>query len=78
MMILREGMSMASGGIVVGLVAALLGSRLLGGLLYGVQPHDPITFVAVTALLATVATLASYLPARRATRVDPTTALRAD
>ena len=77
-MVLREGLSMAAGGITVGLVAALAGGRLLTGLLYGVTPTDPMTFVLVPMLLAGVALLASYLPARRATRVDPTTALRAD
>jgi ABC-type antimicrobial peptide transport system permease subunit len=77
-MVLREGLTVAGGGIVVGLVAALSLSRLLGGLLYGVTPNDPVTFVGVPVFLAGVALLASYLPARRATRVDPTTALRAD
>lgn len=77
-MVLREGLFMAAGGIAAGLVAALAGGRLLGGLLYGVEATDPVTFVVVPLLLAGVALLASYLPARRATRVDPTTALRAD
>ena len=77
-MVLREGLLMAAAGIAAGLVAALAGGRLLGGLLYGVEATDPLTFVVVPLLLAGVALLASYLPARRATRVDPTTALRAD
>jgi predicted permease len=78
LMILREGLTMAAAGIVVGLIAAASLSRLLGGLLYGVKPNDPVTFALVPVLLAVVALLASYLPARRATRVDPTTALRAE
>jgi predicted permease len=77
-MVLREGLSMAGSGIVLGLFAAALGSRLLGGLLFGVGRNDPLTFVLVPVSLAGVALLASYIPARRATRVDPTTALRAD
>jgi putative ABC transport system permease protein len=77
-MVLREGLSLAVVGILVGVVAALLSTRALSGLLYGVTTMDPLTFGAVPAGLIVVALLASYLPARRATRVDPTTALRAD
>jgi predicted permease len=77
-MVLREGLGMAAAGIVVGLVAAVFASRLLAGLLFGVGRTDPLTFAAVPLLLAVVALLASYIPARRAKRVDPTTALRAD
>jgi len=77
-MVLREGVSLAGVGIVVGVLAALLSTRALSGLLYGVTTMDPLTFGAVPIGLIVVALLASYLPARRATRVDPTTALRAD
>jgi ABC-type antimicrobial peptide transport system permease subunit len=77
-MVLREGVSLAGVGIVVGVLAALLSTRALSGLLYGVTTLDPLTFGAVPVGLIVVALLASYLPARRATRVDPTTALRAD
>ena len=77
-MVLREGVSLAGVGIVLGVVAALLSTRALSGLLYGVTTMDPLTFGAVPIGLIVVALLASYLPARRATRVDPTTALRAD
>ena len=63
-------------GIAIGLVSALGLTRLMGKLLYGVGPGDPLTFIAVPAMLISVALLASYLPARRASRVDPMVALR--
>jgi ABC-type antimicrobial peptide transport system permease subunit len=59
-------------------VGALGATQLAAGLLYGVTPRDPLTFVGVVALLVLVAAGASWLPARRATRVDPIIALRAD
>jgi ABC-type antimicrobial peptide transport system permease subunit len=76
-MILRHGLSLAAVGIGIGLAGAFALSRLIEGLLYGVRPNDPLTFVAVTVLLLLVALLASFVPAWRATRVPPTTALRA-
>ncbi|HUQ81711.1 MAG TPA: ABC transporter permease [Gemmatimonadaceae bacterium] len=77
-MVVGEGMRLAVVGVVAGVVGALLATRLLRGLLYGVGATDPATFVVVTVLVAGVAFAASYLPARRAARVDPTEALRAE
>jgi putative ABC transport system permease protein len=65
-------------GIVVGIAAALALARLIASLLYGVRPSDPLTLVTVAFLLTAVATAASLLPARRATRVDPMIALRCE
>ena len=69
---------MALAGIVVGGAGALLLTRLMAGLLFQVKPADPVTFVVVSGILAAVAVLASYIPGRRATRVDPVIALRAE
>jgi putative ABC transport system permease protein len=75
-LILRRGALLALCGIAVGLVASVALSRLLTSFLFGVRPTDPLTFSAVAATLAAVALAASYLPAHRATRVDPNTCLR--
>jgi len=64
--------------VIVGLVVAATGTRLLASQLFGVTTTDPLTFVAVPLLLGLVALLACYLPARRASRVDPIVALRAE
>jgi putative ABC transport system permease protein len=77
-MVLRESLVVVAVGMAVGLAAALLGTRALSGLLFGIGPMDPATWIAVTSLLFGVAFLASYVPARRATRVDPMIALRAE
>src|SRR5262245_25124029 len=74
-MVLRQGLSLAAAGLVIGLLGALALTRLMQGLLYGVGPNDPITFVTVAAVLLLVALAASFLPARRATKVSPITAL---
>ncbi len=75
-LIVGQGMTLALVGLAVGLLFAFAAARLLTSLLYGVSPGDPLTFAAVAALLASVAFLACYVPARRATRVDPMIALR--
>jgi putative ABC transport system permease protein len=77
-LVLREAMTLTSIGIGAGPVAALAATRVLSTLLFGVQPADPAVFCAVAALLAAVALFAGYIPARRATRVDPMIALRCD
>jgi predicted permease len=75
-MILRQGLGLALGGAAVGLACALIVSRLMAKLLYGVTPNDPVTFGSVAVLLIVVALLACYIPARRAIRIDPMVALR--
>lgn len=75
-LVVREGMALAVIGVVVGLTAAFGLTRLMASLLYGVRPADPLTLLAVSLALGAVAFLASYVPARRATQVDPMIALR--
>jgi len=77
-LVVRQGMTLAVLGIALGVAGALGATRLLASMLYGVTPTDPVTFASVAALLAAVALLACWLPARRAARVDPTVALRAE
>jgi putative ABC transport system permease protein len=75
-MVVRQGLALAGIGIVAGLIIAAWASRLMSSLLYGVSSHDPVTYGLVAVTLLAVAALASWLPARRAAGVDPTTALR--
>lgn len=75
-MILRQGLELAIAGAAAGLVCALVVSHLMAGLLYGVSPKDPLTFVGLTIVLAAVALAACYIPARKAMKVDPMFALR--
>ena len=78
-MVIGHGLRLAIAGVAIGAAAALILARLLSSfsrLLYGVRAGDPITFAAVSLILTSVAVLACYIPARRATQVDPMTALR--
>jgi putative ABC transport system permease protein len=75
-MFLRKGVALAGMGIVAGLIASASTASLLANVLYGVRPHDPAVFLIVPLILLTVAALASYLPARRATQVHPMSAIR--
>ena len=77
-MVVGQGMRSAVVGVVVGLAASLVVTRLMASLLYGVSPTDAVTLLAVTALLALATLVANWLPARRAARVDPLVALRAE
>jgi predicted permease len=77
-LVLGEGLRLAGLGAAIGLASALLATRLLRGLLFGVHPLDPASMLAAALLLVGVSALASYLPARRATRVDPVAMLRAE
>ena len=75
---LREGVALAFAGIALGLVGAFFAARALSAFLFGVAPADPLTFAAVAVVMLAVATLASYIPSRRALKVDPVVALRAE
>lgn len=77
-LVVRHGLRLVGWGLGAGLIAAFLLANLLSGLLYGVSPHDPPTFALVPLLLAAVALLACWLPGRRATRIEPNAALRAE
>jgi len=77
-MVLRQGLVLAGTGIAAGLIGAFALTRLMTTLLYNVRPNDPLTFAAVATALLVIALIASFLPARRATRLSPVTALRAE
>jgi putative ABC transport system permease protein len=77
-LVVRQGFVLAMAGVAVGIAAAFGLTRLMASLLFGVSPVDPLTFGSVSAVLLVVALLASYLPARKAARVDPMVALRAE
>lgn len=75
-LVIRQGMVLTLTGLVIGVAAGAMATRLLSDMLFGVTPRDPLTFVGVPVLLLLVAFLACYIPARRATRIDPLVALR--
>ncbi len=75
-MVLRQGLGVVGIGLALGLVIALAGTRLLSGLFVGIKPSDPLTFAVVILLLTGIALFACWIPARRATRIDPLVALR--
>jgi len=76
--VLGQGMRLVAAGVVLGLAGAWLLSRVVASQLYGISARDPLTYVMVALLLGGVALMATYLPARRATRVDPMLALRSE
>ena len=75
---LKEGVSMALIEIAIGVGGALIATRLLAGILYGVSATDPVTFVGLVGFLTGIAILASYLPPRKASTIEPTVALRSE
>jgi ABC-type antimicrobial peptide transport system permease subunit len=75
-MMIRQGMSLVVIGVVIGVFGAIALTRVMSSLLFGVTAKDPMTFVIVATLLTLVAFIACYIPARRATKVDPLVALR--
>jgi ABC-type antimicrobial peptide transport system permease subunit len=77
-LVARESSAVVGIGLLLGLAGALLTARLFAGLLFGIGPADPVALVAAVAVLAAVALAATLLPARRAARVDPAVALRAE
>jgi ABC-type antimicrobial peptide transport system permease subunit len=77
-MVVGQNLRIVVAGLILGVAAAIPVTRLMRGLLYQVGPNDPVTFVAIGAILAAVAMIAAYLPARRGTQVDPVVTLKAE
>jgi predicted permease len=77
-LVIGQGLALAIPGVIIGLLGSLVFTRMMRGLLFGVSPMDPLTFVAIPVVLVLVALLASYIPAQRATRVDPTVSLHSE
>jgi len=77
-MIMRQSLVIASVGLAFGIPAGIAGTKLVESLLFNVEPNDPISFMLATAIMLIVTVCAGYIPARRASRVDPLIALRAD
>ena len=77
-MLLGSGLKLTAAGLVIGLAGALIAARGMTSMLFGVTPHDPSTFAIIATVIASVASLATYLPARHAMAIEPTRALRED
>jgi ABC-type antimicrobial peptide transport system permease subunit len=77
-LVLRSGSRLIALGIAIGLIGAVISARLIQSFLFGVSQYDPFTYAAVATILFAIALLATWLPARRATQVDPIAALRAE
>jgi ABC-type antimicrobial peptide transport system permease subunit len=78
MLVMKQGITLACAGVLIGLCGAFALTRLMETLLYGISPTDPLTFVVIALLLVIVSLLACWIPARRATKVDPMIALRCE
>jgi ABC-type antimicrobial peptide transport system permease subunit len=77
-LVLRQGLRLVIIGVVIGLLISAVATRVLAAVLFGISPIDPLTFGAIALLLGLVALLACWIPARRATKVDPLVALRCE
>jgi putative ABC transport system permease protein len=76
-MILRKGGTLVAIGLVLGVIGAFVATGVIRGLLFGVEPHDPTTFVGVAVMMAAIGIIACWIPALRAARIDPAIAMRA-
>ncbi len=77
-MVVRQGMVVSAGGVILGVLGAVAATRLISSWLYGIEATDPVTFAGVSLVLVGITLLATYVPARRAARVDPLIALRSE